>query len=237
MQSTLEQLRVLSEEVFQCTRSCAGITCDGATGMRPRGPLVEAGAGDAGVVIVGLNPGQPDATERSVLTRLSSHADYEAWSNEHNFQTSAYWNRLRRFARDLGIHGPIVWSNVAKCESRVARTGVPLETQRSCAQTFLTRELSLIPRQWPIVAAGRDAYVALTYLALERPIIGVPHPTGASPQFHRLLMKESRAPKPEVRAEAEAVLRSPSPASVWLKLKSGARPLTRVAADNATGVS
>jgi uracil-DNA glycosylase len=231
MESTLQQLRVLSEEVFQCTRGCAGISCDGANGMRPRGPRVEGGTGEAGVIIVGLNPGQPDANERGVLTRLSSHADYEAWSNAHNFQTNAYWNRLRGFARDIGFRGPIVWSNVAKCESAVARTGVPLETQRRCAQTFLTRELSLTPTQWPVIAAGRDAYVALTYLALERPIVGVPHPTGASPQFHRLLSKENGGLKPELLAEIEAVLRSTTPASVWLTLKSGASPLTRVAAD------
>ena len=237
MESTIQQLRVLSEEVFQCTRRCAGISCDASTGMRPRGPLVEMVAGETGIVIVGLNPGQPDLTERAVLVGLSSHADYDAWSNAHNFQTSAYWNRLRRFAKDIGFCGPIVWSNVAKCESAEARTGVPLETQRSCAQSFLTRELSLIPRHWPAIAAGRDAYVALTYLALERPIIGVPHPTGASPQFHRLLTKDGRVLKPEHRAAVEEVLRSKTPKNVWLTEKSAARPLTWVAAATATATA
>ena len=109
----------------------------------------------------------------------------------------------------------MVWSNVAKCENPANVRGVPLTTQRDCAHRFLVKELAALPPTWTAIAAGRDAYVALAYLSLNRVVLGVPHPTGANPQFSRL-WSDSSTLQSGIRSRVDKAMSSGGPSCLWL---------------------
>jgi hypothetical protein len=215
----IERLRAISEDVYRCTRGCPGIVCRPADGMRPRGPLIQLRTSLSGVptLIVGLNPGRPAEAERTELRTAASHEDWRVWCAENLFEKNDYTKRLTALAADIGAEGDLVWTNVAKCETPEGRRGVPFETQRQCASNFLVRELAATPKESLVIAAGKDAFVALNYLALERIVVGVPHPTGASPQYHRLLAE--RKLRPELTARVVAARRAGAPAALWLAVE------------------
>ena len=76
-----------------------------------------------------------------------------------------------------------------KCEDEVKGQDPPLETFRTCTMTYLSRELRLVPPDWPLIAVSREAYKALAYLYPNRVVIGIPHPTASRGQFWSLFAK------------------------------------------------
>jgi hypothetical protein len=179
-----------------------------------------------GCVVVGLNPGKATDPERAYYRGQIplSYASVEQLFFRGTASPSymnpiggiPYHKRLRKFVRDLGINGPILWTDVAKCENDPKVTLLPIQTLRVCADRFLKDELSAVPPDWPIIAVGQVAFNAVTYLATQRAVIGVPHPTGSRGQFHGL--SNSGALVTTVNSNARNAIRTKS--AVWLRATS-----------------
>lgn len=100
--------------------------------------------------------------------------------------TSKYYNSLRKLVNELGFTGPILWTELVKCESETPGELPPLQTFRDCTKIFLTEELKLIPENCPLIAVGKQVYNALAYRYPSRIVIGVPLPTGSYGHFPKL---------------------------------------------------
>jgi hypothetical protein len=74
---------------------------------------------------------------------------------------------------------------LVKCQNETNQLP-PLQTFRNCTRNFLNAELRVLPKEWPVIAVGKEAYKALSYIYPERIIIGVPHPTGSYGHFYKL---------------------------------------------------
>jgi hypothetical protein len=170
---------------------------------------------------VGLNPGTSSARERALY--LGSEIAYD---RVKVYRTSIgkipYLVRSLSVIDQLGLSGPIIWSNLAKCENEDGRKGLPpLQTLRHCARRFLFREITATPYDWGVLGIGWEAYRALAYLVPDRAVIGIPHPTGGYRDFRKILQKGQL--RKEVKDRALRALRSPEPGAVWLgSEKSGA---------------
>jgi hypothetical protein len=181
----------IGEGLVACDRSCQGIVCSRATGQIPRCLFLDADdrQGARGAAVVGLNPGATTTTERAhYLTHRCSYQSVMNWFFEaglsHRYgRNHRYYKRLRKLVDALGLNGPILWTELVKCETDPNFNGPPLQTFRTCTGEFLQRELGQLPDGWPLFGVGREAYKWLAYQFTKRTVIGVPHPTGSYGQF------------------------------------------------------
>jgi len=210
-----EAIDGLGAELVQCTDGCAGIWLDQSRGIIPRTLFLErATTPGRGCVAVGLNPGRSKERERSHYRQ--GELSYEKLK-EYSTKLAgiAYFARTRSVIDQLGLAGPILWSNLAKCENESGRKGLPpLQTLRHCTRRFLRRELAALPADWVALGIGREAYRALAYLLPERSVIGIPHPTGGYRDFRKMI--EGGRLRDEVVRRAGDVLRSVEPSTAWL---------------------
>lgn len=171
----------IGRQIVACNIKCRGIRCDQSAGVLPRCLILESAGHSStnGCAAIGINPGWAKRTETECYK--SHGAEYEAvvecWLS--NIRSHAYYSKIRSFIDQVGLTGPILWSELAKCQNEPGAKGPPLKTLRTCTGRFLTRELKLIPRKWPLIGIGGEAYKALAYLYPNRTVIGLPHPTGA----------------------------------------------------------
>jgi hypothetical protein len=224
-------------EIVGCTDGCAGVRQDQENGYLPRGLLLERpGAAARGCIVIGLNPGKCDEKERRFYkARGATYESVKAhWKQRH--KEWDYVNWMRNVLAQVGLHGPVIWSNLAKCENEQARKEVlPLETWRHCAHSFLRRELRAVPLDWLVLALGKDSWVATAYLAAPRTVIGMPHPTGAHSRhdFASLFVDEKPDGllRDEIKARVLAALGAAKPAVVWIggKRKKGKRAVAHSA--------
>lgn len=222
MSSLQEAIDQLGTELVMCVDSCARIWQDQSKGILPRSLFLERPeATGRGCLAVGLNPGTSSARERAFY--LNSEITYD---RVKAFRTSIanipYLARARSIIDQLGLSGPIIWSNLAKCENESGRKGLPpLQTLRHCTRRFLIRELAATPADWAVLGIGWEAYRALAYLVRERAVIGIPHPTGGYRDFRKMLEKGRL--REEIKERAARGLHPPEPGAAWLgSEKSGA---------------
>ena len=155
----------------------------------------------SGCAMVGINPGHARPAEIAYYKKEGT--EYEAtvqyW---HKAITSrSYYKKLRELTKAFGLNGPILWTELAKCENTADIKFPPLKALRTCTGRFLTEELKAIPPEWPLFGIGWEAYKALAYLYPARTVIGVPHPTGAyGKHFSRLLQLDSESKEVVCRA-------------------------------------
>jgi hypothetical protein len=171
----------IGRRIVACRGDCRGVSCDRPAGVLPRCLIWEpAGRKTAGgCAVIGINPGQAKADETEYYQREG--ATYGAFLRfwKRTIASYPYYRRTRNLLRSLGLNGPILWTELAKCQNEPGKGGSPpLETLRRCSWRFLRHELALVPR-WPLIALGREAYRALAYMYPDRTVIGVPHPAGA----------------------------------------------------------
>ena len=206
-----QQIYQIADRTIRCGKSCDDVANAPAQGIVPRGLLLEPGSHPCpaaesiyshkqssdncncetardGCVIVGINPGNASDVERAHYKKspLSYAAILEYWPE---IQTLPYFKKLRKVAEAFGLFGPILWSDLAKCECKwvtlpvkatPARMPVSAQTLRVCIHSYLLRELAVAPKYWPIIAVGRTAFATLSAIvAPDRAVIGVPHPTGS----------------------------------------------------------
>lgn len=205
----------LGVELVICTDGCDGICLDPSAGILPRSLFLERpDAPGRGCLAVGLNPGTSSEAERRFYQE--SGTTYECVKQ---YRTSIadipYLKRARRIIDQLGLNGPIIWSNLAKCENETGRKGLPpLQTLRHCVRRFLNRELEAAPQDWAVLGIGWEAYRALAYLVPERVVIGIPHPTGGYRDFRKMLEREML--RNEIKHRAATALSAAEPDAVWL---------------------
>jgi hypothetical protein len=209
-------------ELVMCGDGCAGIWQDQSEGLLPRSLFLERPeATGRGCLAVGLNPGTSSARERRFY--LDSEITYDrVKAYRISIANIPYLVRTRGIIDQLELSGPIIWSNLAKCENESGRKGLPpLHTLRHCARRFLSREIAATPSDWAVLGIGWEAYRALAYLVPERAVIGIPHPTGGYRDFRKMLEKGRL--RQEIKDRAARGLSPPEPGAVWLGFeKSGA---------------
>jgi len=233
----------IGSEMVCCTAQCPGIVCKQKTGQIPRCLFLELEKstgekrdGKRGVVIVGLNPGAAKDTEKQHYLMHGSADEHpncnelydavKGWMRLKGLVSEPYYLKLYKFLGTLnslpsqpGITGPILWTELVKCESTPEEGKLPVQTISECTKGFLFREMELVPCDWPIIAAGKDAYDFLRIQFPRRKIIGVPHPTGWGNEelFHRLFDPYGgNSLVAKFADEADNVLRGWKP-HVWLK--------------------
>ena len=215
--SLQEQISQIGAQMVKCQQRCKDIKNEPGEGIPPRCLFLEVRDPKArGVVIVGFNPGNADESERVYYKSksLSYAATKDYWEGALK-DSSNYYKRLRKLADQLGLSGTILWTELAKCENDLEIKHPPLQTLRTCANLYLLNELKLIPSEWPLIVAGRDAYKALAYMCPSRAVIGVPHPTGSFGDFPRLFEQEKL--RVHYRHLAQSAWESTPPLAVWIK--------------------
>jgi hypothetical protein len=139
-----------------------------------------------GCVIVGLNPGQSDEKEHRFY--IDNGASYENslryWKDR--IRGLRYYTRLKDIANKFGFSGPILWTELVKCENSVKGENLCVETIRDDINKYLFREIDIIPEEWPLIGVGRKAYEILSYSFPKRLIIGIPHVTGSYGGYYKL---------------------------------------------------
>lgn len=207
-----------------CNHHCPGIALDLNEGIVPRCLLLETeGHSDAqGTAIVGINPGPSGARERNFyLTNGPTYEQVVNYWRTHVSHRHKYYTGLRKLSTELGFSGPILWTELVKCESAPDQKKPPLQTFRTCTRTYLQEELEAVPDDWPLIAVGREAYKALAYLFANRAVIGVPHPTGSFGHFHRLF--DTGRLLPEVKAQTKGLWDGEMGKAVWLTAETHTR--------------
>ena len=212
----------LGKELVVCPDNCAGIWLDPSKGILPRSLFLERPeATGRGCLAVGLNPGTSSARERAFYLESKISHD-RLMMYRASIAAIPYLARARSIIDQLGLSGPILWSNLAKCENESGRKGLPpLQTLRHCTRRFLMRELRAAPTAWAVLGIGWEAYPALAYLVPERAVVGIPHPTGGYRDFRKMLEKGQL--RKEIKDRASRGLCPPEQGAVWLgSEKSGA---------------
>jgi hypothetical protein len=205
--TTMEQtIAAIGTEVVACSRNCDGVFSNPPQGIIPRGLLLESRSpDDAGVVLLGMNPGQGDDRERSAFQADRTFEATVHFMTEHRLLKHEYYKRLRLLANECGLRGHLLWTELAKCQSAEEVHGsLPLETYRTCASVFLRREVEATPASWAIFAVGRDAYRAAAFMFSERSVVGLAHPTGSYGNWHAMFANGRL--KPEVRNAVQRIL-------------------------------
>lgn len=189
------QIPNVGNQVVNCTQNCQGIINDKKSGRIPRCIFfdLQGSSKTTGCIIVGINPGimKSGSEEQKHYLKNKGHLTYQTifkfWNlgeKEHN-----YYKFLRNLVNKIGYDGPILWTELVKCEKRNRNTPIPLQTFRICTNKFLSKEIDKVPPEWPIIAVGREAHKAISYLYPTRSVLGVPHPTSSRGHFNRLYVK------------------------------------------------
>jgi len=209
----------IGEMAIACPLHCEGIVNDPSTGTLPRSLILELDgrSQEGGSAVLGINPGHGREVEKSYY--LDHGNTYESllqfWKIRQE-KPHPYHLRTKRFLTDIGLDGPILWTELAKCESSALFRGMlPLQTIRTCIDRYLMQEIAPVPHEWPIVALGRKPFELSTMLFRDRRVLGIPHPTGSRGNFDHLLDEENRVAA-SVRAKVASFLQSSSPIALWV---------------------
>jgi hypothetical protein len=179
----------IGKRMARCERKCEGVKCDAVGGVPPRCLVLEdRDDTQTGCVVVGLNPGQAKPDERNYLR--AAVCKYEAYAEfwRKNLRDEyIYYTRLRQLVARIGLKGPLLWTELVKCQSaevqgangEARKPPPPVGTVRTCVSNYLGKELEAVPAGWPIIAVGRAAFGIVPYLFATRAVIGVPHAAGA----------------------------------------------------------
>ena len=164
------------------------LECNLAEGIIPRGLIYEdenRSAKAIGCVMVGLNPGKASEKEREFFK--SEPLSYERfllyW--RENILQHPYYRRLRKLADEIELSGPILWTELVKCQSK-ENGRLSIQTIRDDINKYLFKELENIPDNWPLFGIGNKAFEILSYRFPDRLVLGVPHPTGSYGLFPKL---------------------------------------------------
>ncbi len=141
MPALQEAIDRLGAELVMCVDSCVGIWQDQSEGILPRSLFLERPeATGRGCLAVGLNPGTSSARERDFYRNSGITYD-RVKAYRSSIANIPYLVRARSIIDQLGLSGPIIWSNLAKCENESGRKGLPpLQTLRRGSRQRLSME-------------------------------------------------------------------------------------------------
>jgi hypothetical protein len=210
----------IGEDLVKCSEACADVIHDVSTGVLPRCLILDNKARfGRGCLVAGINPGRSKSVERAFYRARKSSYDavIDFWMETGRH--FAYYKKLREFVDAVGLTGPIIWSDLAKCENGPHQNGlISLQTLRTCTGRYLQKELQAIPKKWPIIGVGAEAYKALAYLEPNRTVIGIPHPTGSHGQFSSLCKKDKLLER--AKREINHALSSATPIATWIAVRN-----------------
>ena len=209
-------IHLIGHRLVRCAHQCDGIENDPENGILPRCLVLETDnrTDEQGCAIIGMNPGRASAQETKWHEIHGvTYGDVVDYWKAHVGDKNRYYFQLRKLSDQLGFTGPLLWTELAKCQSAAGVGIPPLQTFRTCSSEYLTEELRLCPEDWPLIAVGREAHKALSYLYPNRIVIGVPHPTGSWGNFSRLFDHSSQL-FPRFSSMVDSALTSQT--TVWL---------------------
>ncbi|MDH7516919.1 MAG: hypothetical protein QHH19_01015 [Candidatus Thermoplasmatota archaeon] len=184
----------IGKRLVGCKYHCEGVTNKPREGILPRCLIFEHRKGKNGSVVVGLNPGKAKKREQEFY--LDHNNTYESvkkyWDDK--VKNLKYYSNLRELISMLGFDGPIVWTDLAKCQSSHKNGVVPIQTMRTCIDTYLRREIELFP-SYTIFGVGNIAFEFCALSFPEHFVVGIPHPTGSYGNFSRLIKNINRNKK------------------------------------------
>ena len=134
-----------------CISNCDGIKRNQSAGVPPRCLILESEGRSPsnGCAVIGINPGnaEPEEIEFYKANGVTYEVLLKYWSRSVGYN-HPYYTQVRKFLNQAGLSGPILWTELAKCEGRTKTQKVPpLSTLRHCAGQFLLEELQLIPQE------------------------------------------------------------------------------------------
>jgi hypothetical protein len=219
LQTALDQL---GNELVNCSDGCNGISCNQKKGILPRCLFLEyPDKKRRGCLAVGLNPGISDKYERYFYKQHgNSYCSFKKYWKQELYK-KGYHIKVHKLIQGIGLDGPIIWTELVKCEKAKGSKLLPLDTLRHCMKRFLLRELvpELIPIDWPIIGIGKQAFDVLCYIAPERTVIGVPHPTGAWGNSFNNKLFPSGSMNEKFRKLIVKAISSGDPSAIWLGSK------------------
>lgn len=193
--SNIDQLEVsinkLGDKLLNCTNDCDGIINKKPLGIIPRCLYLEKREEyEKGCVVVGINPGKSKENERGNYKKINLTYDDVKIVSKNIIDSHKYYNQIRKFLEIIDRNGPILWTELVKCENE--ENNLPdLQTFRICTKKYLTEEIKKVPENWPLIAVGKMVYYALSFLYPDKAVIGIPHPTGSYGYFNKLIDQEN----------------------------------------------
>ncbi|MCL5733877.1 MAG: hypothetical protein M1334_04495 [Patescibacteria group bacterium] len=188
-------------------RNHQDVLCEPKKGIFPRGLIYEEiKRKGKGSIIVGLNPGSAKKKEREALKKSPRYKTFfDYWNTE--ISAMPYYQKLRMVMDDVGLTGPILWTELAKCESK--KNGkLYAQTVKEDINRHLRKEIEVVPEEWPIIGVGKVAYVILSYLYPERLVIGMPHPTGSYGHFAEIYDSRKEKLRDDIRKKLRSAIKS-----------------------------
>jgi len=166
----------LGEDLVKCGRECGGITNCPTERIIPRGLILEYEnrAAEGGVIVVGINPKNAPCEAKEYKSKVISYDVCVKFWNKYRI-ADPYHKPIREIVDSLGLRGPILWTELVKCENEKGKKGLQINTIQTCADLFLRKEVDLAER-WPIVTIGKYPYCYCISEFQDRTIIGLYHP-------------------------------------------------------------
>ncbi len=194
MQSISEQIAVIGQRMMddKTWQSFSDIDYQPEQGIIARCLYYEIdGRKGKSAIIVGMNPGRARPEETIYFTDKANR-NYPAAVRYWELNRKDYINfygPLRDLADKTGLTGPILWTELVKCQSNKNVKALSLNTIRYSISNYLSKEISLIPENTPLIAVGNHAFELLAYVYPNRKIIGVPHPSKGNFGYHYAYQK------------------------------------------------
>jgi len=212
----------IGRDLVACDNNCEGVCNKKDDGILPRCLYPEFGEdGEKGCIIVGHNPGISSRNEREAYIKYKNGGvlDYgklvEYWGNNIK-DKHQYYLRLRGIVREMGFDGPILWTELVKCEKENSELKeLPVETIRNCIKKYLYKEIETTDNNWQIFAIGRISFNVLSFRFPNSPIIGIPHPTGSRGDFWLLFQNNSR--NNPLKEGIRKAIREIGKKAIWLR--------------------
>lgn len=180
----------IANKLIYCNHLCKGeeIVCNLNTGQIPRCLFFEhvnKNHNTFGTIVVGLNPGTPSSNEKNDYKHWYSNGQLNYKNMLNRFLNSGYpegfyYGPIRKILNALDLEGPILWTEIAHCESKINEKGKKLPLKRRitsiCSRNFLSKEIKAVPNDWLIIGVGKDAYELLLPMSPEHRLLGISHP-------------------------------------------------------------
>lgn len=195
MKNLETKINTIGEQMVHCKQACRDICNKPNKGIIPRCLILDnLESKDPGCAIVGINPGKYTKTKDEEGYYLKHGIHYESVKDFWNLygRSHKYYRFLTDFKNCLGINGPVLWTELVKCQNSENSNTLPLQTFRTCTSEFLSQEIDALPDHWPLIAVGREAHKALSYMYPKKTVIGVPHPTSSRGYFAGLFENAER---------------------------------------------
>jgi len=191
MRASSIKIDKIGKKLVNCKYQCEGVINNPHEGILPRCLIFEDRTGKKGSIVVGLNPGKAKKREKDFYMENNNTYDTVKKYWDGKVKHLKYYSKLRDLVSILEFDGPILWTDLAKCQCSDENGILPIQTMRICIDTYLRKEIELFPT-YTIFGVGN---IAFDFCALSFPnhfVIGIPHPTGSYGNFSRLMKNIDR---------------------------------------------